>query len=204
MINQKEKLLVSLKNQGFSDEIIMAFAKVDRIKFVPTQVEFYAYEDIALPLNDGSKISQPSAIAKMLTLLEPKQGNRILEIGSGSGYVLSIISNIIKDGKIFGMEINKNLAIKSKKILERDNNIDIISRNGVHGLPEQSPFDRIIVSAAFPDRNIPYSILDQLKDPGIMIAPVNSSILKIKKENGKISEEIFEGYTFVPFKESTN
>jgi len=189
-----------LKEKDFSDEIINAFAKVKRENFVPEQVLIYAYEDIALPLEDGSTISQPSTIAFMLSLLEPKQHNKILEIGSGSGYALSLISEIIKSGKIYGIEINKNLAIKSRNILENDSNINIINRSGLNGFSEQAPFDRILVSASCPDRGIPYSLITQLKDHGIIVAAVQQSIIQIRKENGQVSEREFQGFSFVPFK----
>jgi len=199
MIVQKEKLLISLKNQGYSDEIIKAFAKIDREFFVQDKVKIYSYDDIAIPLDDGSTISQPSTIAFTLSLLEPKQGQSILEIGSGSGYVLALISEIVKNGKIYGLEINQNLAIKSKKLLEKNLNIEILNRSGLEGLPEQAPFDRILISASCPDRGIPYSLLSQLRDPGIIIAPVGTSLLKIRKINKIVSEEEFPGFSFVPF-----
>ena len=195
----RENLLKNLKNQGFSDEIVKAFSKVKRENFVPSQFTNYAYEDIAIPLEDGSTLSQPTTIAVILSILDAKQHNNILEIGSGSGYVLSLTSEIIKSGKIYGMEINPRLAIASRKLLELDSNIEIINRSGLKGLPEKAQFDRILVSAAFPDRVIPYKLLEQLKDPGILVAPVKQTLLKLIKNKGQIIEEEFPGFVFVPF-----
>lgn len=194
-------LIDSLKRQNCEENIISAFQKVRREDFLPEHLKPYAYEDIALPLEDGSTTSQPSTIAFMLSLLDSKQNQKILEIGSGSGYVLALISEIIKNGKIYGLEINKNLAIKSANILKDDSNISVFHRSGSLGLPDFAPFDRILVSASFRDMRIPYQIAEQLKESGILIAPVKSSIFKIKKINGKFEEKEYYGFAFVPFRE---
>ena len=193
---EKEKLSDSLRRKGFSDAVVNAIAKVKREDFVPERLAAYAYEDIALPTEDGSTISQPSTIAFMLDKLELKQGQKVLEIGSGSGYVLALISEIIKDGKIYGIERLMSLAVSSKKILARDSNIEIIHRNGFSGLPEKGPFERILISASAD--KIPRHLYPQLKDPGIMVAAVKQSIFKIKKENGEVTEKEFPGFAFVP------
>ena len=127
---QKEKLIDSLKKKGFSSLIINAFEKVTREEFLPDNVAAYAYDDIALPIEDGSTISQPSTIAFMLSLLDPKQNQKVLEIGSGSGYALALISEIIKNGKIYGLEINQRLAVKSKKTLSSNSLVEILNRSG--------------------------------------------------------------------------
>ena len=192
----KQQLIESLEKKGFPDKIIKAFQNVKREDLVPENLKSYSYEDIALPVEDGSSISQPSTVAFMLNLLELHQGQKILEIGSGSGYVLALMSDIIKDGKIYGIEINKSLAIKSKKYLEKDSNIEIISRSGFNGLPEFAPYDRILISASAPE--IPRNLYSQLKDSGIIVAAVKQSIYQIKKENEKITEKEFPGFAFVP------
>ena len=193
-------LLESLKSKGYSEKIVSAFERLKREDFVPDKVSYFAYEDIALPIDDGSTTSQPSTIAFMLSLLDPRQNQKILEIGSGSGYVLALISEIIKNGKIYGLEINKNVAIKSKKTLINNSNIEIINRSGELGLPEFAPYDRILISAAFPDLRIPTLILDQLSEQGIMVAAIKQSIYQFKKENGKTEMKEFPGFLFVPFK----
>lgn len=192
----KEELLEHLRRQGFNDKIVSAFAKVKREIFVPEHLIHYAYEDIALPTQDGSTISQPSTIALILNLLSLKQGQKILEIGSGSGYALALISEIIKDGEIYGVELNKSLAIKSKKIFENDSNIKIFNTNGFNGLKKFAPYDRILLSAA--GDSIPSHLIHQLKEDGIIVAPVKQSIFFIKKENGKITEKEYPGFAFVP------
>jgi len=194
----KSELLDSLKRKGFPDKIVNVFGKVKRENFVPENFVAYSYEDMALPLEDGSSISQPSTVAFMLKLLELKQGQKILEIGSGSGYVLALMSELIKDGKIYGIEINKGLAVKSKTKLSDDSNIEILCRDGSSGLKEFAPFDRILISAAAPV--IPSKLYDQLKDPGIIVSAVKQSIFQIKKENGQITQKEFPGFAFVPLR----
>ncbi len=192
----KTELIESLKSQGFPKQIIEAFKKVKREKFISENIKSLAYEDIALPLEKGATISQPYTIAFMLALLELKENQKILEIGSGSGYVLALISKIIKKGKIYGIEIIENLAKRSKEILKKDKKITIINISGSNGLPEKSPFDRMLISAA--SNEIPSHLYSQLKDNGILVTPVKNSIFKIKKEKGKIKMHEFSGFVFVP------
>ena len=192
----KQSFLESLKSHGFSKEIIESLSKVKRINFIPKNLKHLAYEDIALPLEEGATISQPYTIAFMLDLLELKKCQNILEIGSGSGYVLALISEIIKEGKIYGIEIIKSLAEKSQRLLFKDKKITIINRNGSNGLPEKSPFDRILISASA--NEIPSNLYPQLKSGGILVTPVRDSIFQIKKQNNKIKIKEFSGFVFVP------
>jgi len=194
----KAALINKLRRSGLSDSIVNAFSKVKRENFVPEKFASYTYEDVALPTAEGSSISQPSTVAFMLNLLEPKQGQKILEIGSGTGYVLALMSEIVKDGKIYGVEIIKDLAISSKKLLANDSNVQVVHKSGFGGLPEYAPYDRILVSASSSDIEIVRKFLPQLKDPGILVAPVKNSIFQIRKENGKITEKEFQGFAFVP------
>ena len=199
MEKEREKLLESLKEQGLSAEILQAFATVKREDFIPEAFSAYAYDDIALPLEDGTTLSQPSTIAFMLNLVEIKENMKILEIGSGSGYVLALIKELTRSGEIYGLEINSSMAIKSTKILESNKNIKIINRSGIHGMPDKAPFDRILISASCPDRRIPYNLIEQLSQEGILISAVKQSIIRIKKHDNKIDEEEFPGFAFVPF-----
>ena len=195
----KTQLLDSLKEGGFPDKIVKAFEKVKREDFIPENLSTFAYEDIALPLDKGSTISQPYTVAFMLNLLDPKKGQKILEIGSGSGYVLALLSEITKDGgEIYGIELNKKLVEKSSKLLEKDKKIRVIAKDGSKGLPEKAPFDRILISASASE--IPKHLTEQLKDSGIMIVPVQNSIYKIEKQKGKTIAEEFPGFVFVPLR----
>ena len=199
----KEELINSLKGQGFSPLVINAFYHVEREKFVPENLQGYAYEDIPLPIETGATISQPSTVAFMLDILEIKSDSKILEIGSGSGYALALIS-FLTNNDIYGVEINQRLAVKSKNILENEKRIHVINKSGVNGLPEHATYDRILVSAAFLSINKVRNLLSQLKDNGILVAPVGNTIYKRKKENGKITEKEFPGFVFVPMQDEDN
>ena len=211
----KQDLLKELKSEGFSQPILKAFSKVKREKFVSKEFEQYSYENQPLPIAIGATISQPYTIAFMLNLLELKNNmkilgkqkeskilegkqeeSKILEIGSGSGYVLALINEISKNSKIYGIEIIKELVDKSKKVLKQNNNIYITQGDGSKGLPKKSPFDRILISASA--NKMPEQLFKQLKNNGILVAPVKNSIYQIKKINNKIQTKEFPGFVFVP------
>lgn len=227
----KLQLLKSLRREGFSKEILNAFSKVKRENFVPERIKHNAYEDIALPIGNGQTISQPYTIAMMFSLLELKTGQKVLEIGSGCGYVLALISEIVGDkGKVFGIEIIKELAEKSKKNLKGYKNIKVYHGSGAKGLKDENvtlirgikkshpsvfrgesaretggslAFDRILISAAC--KEIPKPLLSQLKDNGIIVAPVGSrhlgqSLVAVQKKKNKfITKKEIPGFIFVPF-----
>jgi protein-L-isoaspartate(D-aspartate) O-methyltransferase len=192
----KLRLLSSLKTNGFSEKIVSAFTKVPRENFLPENYKSFAYEDTAPPLEKGATISQPYTIAFMLNLLELKPNLRILEIGSGCGYVLALMAETSPKSEIYGIEIIKSLADKSKQYLKNYQNINIICKNGFNGLKEKSPFDRILISASA--NNLPEHLYPQLNDNGFIVVPVKDSIFQIKKQNNKISIKGFPGFVFVP------
>lgn len=192
----KAELLNLLRKKGCPDYILNAFEKIKREDFVPQNLIGYAYEDMALPVEDGSTLSQPSTVAFMLNLLNPKPDNKILEIGSGSGYVLALLSELAPQGKIYGIEIIQSLGISSKAHFADKSNVEILIRDGSKGLPELAPFDRILISASCPE--IPYNLVEQLKEPGVLVAAVRQSIVQIIKRDGKIEEHEFPGFAFVP------
>jgi len=130
---------------------------------------------------------------------------KILEIGSGSGYVLALTSEIlknilkIKNYEIYGVEVIDELVEKSKKVLKKEiknKKIHVVRGDGSKGLSEKSPFDRILVSAAF--EKIPEKLFSQLKNNGILVTPVRNSIFQFKKQDGKIKSKEFPGFVFVP------
>ncbi len=202
---KRQMLLDSLMQKDFSKKIIKAFEKVKRENFVPENVKKYAYEDTALPIGKRQTISQPYTIATMLSLLDLKPGQKVLELGSGCGYVLALISEIIGEkGQIFGVEIIKELAEKSKQNLGDYKNVKIYNLDGSKGLEEKSPFDGILISAAL--SVVPKSILNQLKEEGIFVAPIGNrisqTIVAIQRKNNEfnILKEM-PGFIFVPFVE---
>jgi protein-L-isoaspartate(D-aspartate) O-methyltransferase len=201
----RENLLEKLKFMHFSDKILGAFADVKRENFVPENFKHLAYKDIALHIGQNQTISQPSTIAIMLSLLDVQEGQKVLEVGSGCGYVLALISKIVgSSGKIFGIEVIEELAEQSKKNLKAYENIEVHNRNGKFGLPKEAPFDRILISAALEE--IPKNISIQLKEGGILVAPVGNkrhqSLITIQKKQDKfIVLNKNPGFVFVPFVE---
>ena len=209
----KKQLLMKLKSDNFNEKIINAFEKVKRENFIPSNLKSLAYEDEALPLEKGATISQPYTIAFMLNLLElksdyayasrdteRKSNSKILEIGSGSGYVLALLAEISKNSEIYGVEIISSLADKSIKLLSNYRNIKIFNKDGFNGLQENAPFDRILASASA--QKIPSHLFKQLKNKGIIVCPVKNSIFQIKKINNRIKSKEFPGFVFVPLVKS--
>lgn len=201
----KSELLEKLKKQGFAERIISAFEKVKRENFVQRDFKELAYDDIALPISEGESISQPSTIAIMLSLLRLHESQRVLEIGSGCGYVLALISEIVgKSGRVFGLEISNKLVEKSIQNIEDYKNIRVFNRNGKNRLSEEAPFERILISAAL--EKIPEPLFSQLKEGGIIVAPIGSQQMQVltsirKKENRFSVLKSIPGFVFVPFME---
>ncbi len=198
----KQELIASLAKRGFSPKILEAFEKVKREDFVLQNMKSLAYADIALPIGFNQTISQPYTIAVMLSLLKLKQGQDVLEVGSGSGYVLALMSEIVGEaGKVFGVELVQKIADKSRNILKHYSDIELFNRDGRIGLPEKAPFDRILISAACME--IPEALTEQLKEGGILVAPIgelDQAISQFKKEDSSLNmlKEI-PGFVFVRF-----
>lgn len=198
----REELIKSLRAKGFKDNIIHAFYNVKREDFLGESFQRLAYEDIALPLTNDQTISQPSTIALALSLLKLKENQKVLEIGSGCGYTLALIAEIIgEQGKAYGAEIVKELADFSVEKLKKYSNVKIYNQNGKEEL-EEAQFNRILLSAAVTE--IPHNILNQLADNGIIVAPIGSGFLQtltsIRKITGKyLVEKEIPGFMFVRF-----
>lgn len=202
---QRGRLLSELETEGFSRPVLDAFEAVSREKFVPEHLQPEAYVDEALSIGLGQTISQPSTIARMLELLLVFPGQKVLEVGSGCGYASALLSRMVGEhGKVFGIELLKELATQSKTNLKNAEitNVEIVQGDGTKGMPEQAPFDRILVSAACPF--IPKALFDQLSEKGIAVAPVGDPgfqvLTVLQKINGKpVKKEFSEGYfVFVP------
>jgi len=195
----KTQLLSSLKQRGFSKEILNAFEKVKRENFLPNELKSQAYEDTALPIGNKQTISQPYTIAVMLSMLELKPNQKILEVGSGCGYVLALLSKIVKE--VYGIEIIKELADKSRQNLKNYPNVEVYNKNGKDGLKEHSPYDKILISAAC--KKIPKTLLSQLKQNGILVAPVGEHeqfLIAVQRNKNKfITKRKIPGFVFVRF-----
>ena len=193
---KKEALINHLEAEGFGDDILGAFKNVKRENFVPINYREFSYDNIALPIGYEQTISQPSTIAFMLSLLEVLPRQKILEIGSGSGYVLALLNELSFGKEIYGVEVIPELVKSSKRILKKYKNIEIRKTNRELGLVSKAPFDRILVSAS--SRSFPKKLLGQLSENGIIVCPVKNDILKIKKENDNYIKETYPGFIFVP------
>lgn len=187
---------------------LKAMRKVERHLFVPISYQKEAYDDTPLPIGYGQTISQPFIVATMTQLLDPKPGDRVLEIGTGSGYQAAVLAEIVD--KVYTIEIVKELGEQSKKLMSRlgYNNVEVFVGDGYKGLEAKAPFDAIIVTAAV--KEIPPPLLKQLKDGGKMIIPVGSSsavqtLVLVRKKGGKILKTNLDKVRFVPFtREGTN
>ncbi|GAX86786.1 protein-L-isoaspartate(D-aspartate) O-methyltransferase [Lebetimonas natsushimae] len=184
---------------NFSPIIYKAFSEIDRKFFVPIGLEKHAYNITPLPLADNSTISSPLTIAKMTILLEPENVDKVLEIGSGSGYQAAILSKIVR--RVFTVERICPLVKEAKQKFEKLRlfNINIKCDDGRNGWREFAPYERILFSAATDE--IPKELFAQLDENGFILAPINKEnkqIITRFYKNGK-KEEI-EKCEFVPLK----
>ena len=205
MQESKAILMLKLRQIGISSkEILGCIEALDRSDFVSKSFLDRCLEDIALPIDCGQTISQPSLVALMTQQLEIPQRSKVLEIGTGSGYQTAILARL--SSRVYSIERYKTLADMAKKRLERLNisNVTILLQDGFFGYAPQAPFDRIILTAAVEE--IPSLIISQLKVGGIMIVPVGlpnqkQSLLKvIKNEKGLDITELMS-VRFVQMKE---
>jgi protein-L-isoaspartate(D-aspartate) O-methyltransferase len=169
---QRERMVEKqLKSRGIKDErVLAAMAKVPREEFIPADARADAYEDGPLPIGYHQTISQPYVVAFMTEQLRPKTSDRVLEIGSGSGYQAAILAELVAE--VYTIEILEPLGKTAEATLQRlgYKNVHIKVGDGYKGWPEAAPFDAIIVTCA--PENVPQPLVDQLKDGGRMVIPV--------------------------------
>lgn len=185
---RKIRLIMTLRNAGITDtRVLSAIETVPRDEFVPAAMQDQAYEDIALPIGRGQTISQPLVVAAMTGALELTDRDKVLEIGTGSGYQTCILAKLCR--RVYSIERHKPLLLRAEEMFKklRLSNITAIAGDGMKGWPEQAPFDKIIVTAAAQGGKPPQALLDQLRIGGIMIIPValeNGQVLRrYKKES---------------------
>jgi len=190
-----------LISRGIKDKrVLAAMEKVPRHLFVPAHLQSSAYDDMAMPIGEGQTISQPYMVAIMTELLELKGTEKVLEVGTGSGYQAAILSELAS--VVITVERVKTLADKAQEHLKElgYNNVRVVSGDGTEGCTAEAPFDGIIVTAGCPD--IPQPLIDQLKDGGRLVIPVGdrySQILtRVIKKGNKIEKEYSIGCVFVP------
>lgn len=203
VILTNEELINHLKKNGVlrSKEIINAFLNIDRKKFILEEYLDQAYNDYPLPIGYGQTISQPFTVAFMLELLQPQKGQKVLDVGFGSGWTTCLLATIVEPGKVYAIEIIQEIFNFGKKNIEKFNFLakDIIKvyyGNGYYGLKEEAPFDRILVSAAA-EKEIPPELVNQLNDNGILVIPNDNGIWQIIKKDNQIKKNYFPGFVFV-------
>ncbi len=196
----RNKLVNKLRQKGIKDErILTAIGKVPRHVFFDDALLIHAYDDKAFPIGEGQTISQPYTVAFQTEKLQISRGDKVLEIGTGSGYQACILMEL--GVKLYTIEFNRNLYEKAKWFLPvMGYEPFFICGDGSKGLPAKSPFDKILVTAGAPV--IPNALVDQLADNGILVIPVGDrekqKMVKITKRKNKIEREEFDYFAFVP------
>ena len=185
------------------EDVIQAMQNVPRHRFVPDDLLDMAYHDSALPIGYGQTISQPSLVAKMTEMLELQPGEKVLEIGTGSGYQAALLAEL-GYVEVYTIEIVPELAERAGTILDELGYTDVFTKqgDGYFGWPEHAPFDAIIVTAA-PD-HLPAPLAEQLAEGGRMVIPIGppgwyQTLWKFVKEDGKLTAYNMGGVIFVPF-----
>lgn len=171
LATQKIRLILELRRAGVTDmSVLTAFERTPRDPFVPEAFSDQAFEDIALPIGFGQTVSQPSIIARMIQALEPADTLKVLEIGTGSGYQTAILSALFRRVHSVERETALSRQAEQRLIGIRRFNVVFMTGDGCLGLPDQGPFDRIVVSAAAVD--VPPILWDLLAEDGIMVIPL--------------------------------
>ncbi len=195
-----------------SPKVLRALMRVPRHLFVPPHLVDAAYEDRPLPIGHGQTISAPSVVARMTEFLDPDVGHRVLEVGTGSGYQAAVLAEIVAPsdeprerwGHVWSIERIPELAEQARRNLEAAGYADrvtVVVGDGSRGLPEEAPFDRILVTAAAP--RVPEPLLEQLAPGGRLVAPVGSRYSQVlvvvdKLEDGSIVQRSDIEVLFVP------
>ena len=201
---ERERLVTNLLKEGYikSEQVKCAFLSVPRETFVPASLQNYAYVDTPLDIGQGQTISAPHMVAIMCEALDIKEGQKILEIGTGSGYHAAIVAQLVgKTGLVYSIERFESLSKKATENLTKAGVTNIIMKvgDGSGGLPLHQPYDRIYVTCAAPD--VPPPLLEQLQDPGKLLVPVGDmycELTLLEKKNGTTSTRHLGGCVFVP------
>jgi protein-L-isoaspartate(D-aspartate) O-methyltransferase len=195
-----------LMTRGINDaRVLAAMTKVPREEFVAPESRAATYEDGPLPIGYGQTISQPYIVAFMTEQLRPKPSDRVLEVGTGSGYQAAILAELVSE--VYSIEIVEPLAKNAEATLQRlgYKNVQVKFGDGYKGWPEEGPFDAIIVTCA-PDK-VPQPLVDQLKDGGRMVIPVGERFAQqlylLEKKNGQLKQSATLPVRFVPMTSET-
>ncbi|MUP46980.1 protein-L-isoaspartate(D-aspartate) O-methyltransferase [Gramella sp. BOM4] len=204
---KRQQLVKTVKKKGITDEkVLAAIGKIPRHLFMDSSFEDHAYQDKAFPIAADQTISQPYTVAFQTELLEVKKGEKVLEIGTGSGYQTAVLCEL--GAKVYSIERQRELYKKTKLFLSklgyRPKHLSF--GDGYKGLPEYAPFEKIIVTAGAPE--VPKDLLSQLKVGGRLVIPVGSNVqtmtLFIRKTAKEFDKKEFGAFRFVPLLEDKN
>ena len=211
---RKRELLEALKREGVirSERVYKAMLRVPREEFVPEELRCYAYEDTPLPIGHGQTISAPHMVALMCEEAGLEPGQRVLEVGTGSGYHAAVIAEIVAPsdeprerwGRVVTIERIPELAERARRVLERlgySGRVKVVVGDGSKGYPPEAPYDRIVVTAAAPQ--VPKPLIDQLKPGGRIVIPVGDRMVQYlyvveKKPDGQVVSRPVTSCLFVP------
>ena len=202
---QKMRFMFALRSKGVTDSrVLTAMETIDRGQFVRGLFAERAYEDTPLPIACGQTISQPSVVGLMTQALDVTPRDKVLEVGTGSGYQAAILSQLAR--RVYTVERHRRLVAEAKTLFQQMDlsNVTAFTADGSHGLPDQAPFDRIILTAAAEDA--PGPLLAQLKVGGIMVLPVGQSdavqsMIKVTRNEDGFDYQELRPVRFVPLLE---
>lgn len=198
---ERARLVEHLRREGISEPVLEAMMRVKRHLFVPEHLVEQAYGDYPLPIGEGQTISAPHMVALMCDLLELKRGEKVLEIGAGSGYHAAVIAELVgEEGRVYSIERIRWLVSYATERLERAGytNVSVIAGDGTLGLPAYAPYDKISVTCAAPD--VPPPLIEQLKSGGKMVIPIGKfrqALYLVEKRDGVTRERKCD-VVFVP------
>lgn len=201
---ERERLVTNLCREGYikTERVKQAFLLVPREAFIPDSLKHYAYVDTPLDIGQGQTISAPHMVAIMCESLDIKDDQKILEIGTGSGYHAAIVAKLVREiGYVYTIERFESLAKKATENLKQIDITNVIVEvgDGSCGLPSYQPYDRIYVTCAAP--KIPQPLIDQLQDSGKLLVPIGDKyceLILLEKEKGKTVVHRLGGCVFVP------
>ena len=207
VVEENERLIKHIRGLGYlkSSELENALREVEREFFVPNPMKYLAYRDTPLYIGSNQTISQPSTVVAMTEALNIREGQKILEIGTGSGWQAAVLAKLVGEkGMVYTVEIIEELVKFAKENMEKlkIKNVKVVKGDGSKGLKRYAPYDRIVVTAGSPE--IPKTLLGQLKPNGIMVIPVGNLYLQrmyvVKKSKGKIEKKSIGSFMFVPLR----
>lgn len=198
---RQQMVTSQLRARGIGDErVLEAMSRVPRHEFAPERFRDQAYEDHPLPIGEGQTISQPYIVAIMLQALKLSPSDKVMEVGTGSGYVTALLAELT--GGVMSIERHASLAESARWLLETlgYENVKVVTGDGWRGCPEAAPYNAIVVSAAAPE--MPRALVAQLAEGGRMIIPVgggdSQQLQLMSKQNGQLTVELHEMCRFVP------